>query len=123
MHWPAPLKSCRTRPSPAIRSNSCRSTPPPQAACRGFARSAFRRDRSRKNSTRCSSKANERTARAGPALFARPPEGRVLGTLRRPAFKDTLAALVHHHHEVRLAEIAALAQFSGEAVGLIDGFI
>jgi hypothetical protein len=47
----------------------------------------------------------------------------VLGTLRRPAFKDTFAALVYYHDEIRLAEIAALAEFSSEAPGLIDGFI
>src|SRR5712672_2693878 len=61
MHLPASLKSCRTRPSPAIRSSLCRSTPQPRTTCRGFACSAFRRDRSKKNSKRCSSKANEET--------------------------------------------------------------
>src|SRR5260370_20192371 len=61
MHLPASLKSCRTRPSPAIRSSLCRSTPQPRTTCRGFACSAFRRDRSKKDSKRCSSKANEET--------------------------------------------------------------
>src|SRR5882757_5405073 len=61
MHLPASLKSCRTRLSPAIRSSLCRSTPQPPTTCRGFVCSAFRRDRSKKNSKRCSSKANEET--------------------------------------------------------------
>src|ERR1700730_2862240 len=61
MHLPASLKSCRTRPSPVIRSSLCRSTPQPRTTCRGFARSAFRCDRSKKNSKRCSSKATEET--------------------------------------------------------------
>src|SRR6267378_7991596 len=61
MHLPGSLKSCRTRPSPAIRSSLCRSTPQPRTTCRGFVCSAFRRDRSKKNSKRCSSKANEET--------------------------------------------------------------
>src|SRR5712675_557871 len=61
MQLPASLKSCRTRPSPAIRSSLCRSTPQPRTTCRGFVCSAFRRDRSKKNSKRCSSKANEET--------------------------------------------------------------
>src|SRR5712675_3648292 len=61
MHLPASLKSCRTPHSPAIRSSLCRSTPQPRTTCRGFACSAFRRDRSKKNSKRCSSKANEET--------------------------------------------------------------
>src|ERR1700738_3936023 len=61
MHLPASLKSCRTRPSPAIRSSLCRSTPRPRTNCRGFVCSAFHRDRSKKNSKRCSSKANEET--------------------------------------------------------------
>src|SRR5215470_2302032 len=61
MYLPASLKSCRTRRSPAIRSSLCRSTPRPRATCRGFACSAFRRDRSKKNSKRCSSQANEET--------------------------------------------------------------
>src|ERR1700722_7435895 len=61
MYLPVSLKSCRARPSPAIRSSSCRSTPQLRTTCRGFACSAFRRDRSKKNSKRCSSKANEET--------------------------------------------------------------
>src|SRR6478672_5727812 len=61
MHSPASLKSCRTRLSPAIRSSLCRSTPQPRTTCRGSVCSAFRRDRSKKNSKRCSSKANEET--------------------------------------------------------------
>src|SRR5712675_1856613 len=61
MQLPASLKSCRTPHSPAIRSSLCRSTPQPRTTCRGFACSAFRRDRSKKNSKRCSSKANEET--------------------------------------------------------------
>src|SRR5580704_16184166 len=64
MRLPASLKSCRTRPSPAIRSSLCRSTPQPRTTCRGFACSVFRRDRSKKNSKRCSSKANEETQTA-----------------------------------------------------------
>src|ERR1700730_17626271 len=59
MHLPASLKSCRIHLSPAIRSSLCRSTPQPRTTCRGFACSAFARDRSKKNSKRCSSKANE----------------------------------------------------------------
>jgi 2-keto-3-deoxy-L-rhamnonate aldolase RhmA len=46
-----------------VRSSLCRSTPQPRTTCRGFACSAFRRDRSKKNSKRCSSKANEETQR------------------------------------------------------------
>jgi hypothetical protein len=61
MHLPTSLKSCRARPSPAIRSSLCRSTPQPRTTCRGFVCSAFRRDRSKKNSKRCSNKANEET--------------------------------------------------------------
>jgi hypothetical protein len=60
--WPASLKNYRTRPSPAIRSSLCRSTPQPRTTCRGFTRSVFRRDHSKKNSKRCSSKANEESS-------------------------------------------------------------
>src|SRR5262249_56160385 len=57
----AGINPCRPRRSPAIRSSLCRSTPRPRTTCRGFACSAFRRDRSKKNSKRCSSQANEET--------------------------------------------------------------
>src|ERR1700733_7503705 len=80
MHLPASLQSCRTRPSPAIRSSLCRSTPQPRTTCRGFTYSAFRRDRSKKNSKRCSSKANEETQqncdRAARKKWCRPPQMR-----------------------------------------------
>jgi hypothetical protein len=46
-------------PHPQSGRTLCRSTPPPRTTCRGFACSAFRRDRSKTNSKRCSSKANE----------------------------------------------------------------
>ncbi len=52
MHWPVLLRGCRSRHSPAIRSNLCRSTLQPPKGCRGFAHLGFRRDRSKMNSKR-----------------------------------------------------------------------
>src|SRR5258708_33709101 len=59
MHWPVLLRGCRSRHSPAIRSNLCRSTLRPPKGCRGFAHLGFRRDRSKMNSKRYSGEANE----------------------------------------------------------------
>jgi uncharacterized protein YbjT (DUF2867 family) len=53
-------RSYRTRPSPAIKSNSCRSIPWPRTS-RDFANSEFRRDRSKRNSRRCLTKAHDET--------------------------------------------------------------
>src|ERR1700745_1869499 len=55
MPLPVSLKSCRSRPSPAIRSSLCRSTPRPRRTGRDFAHSEFLRDRLKKNSKQCSS--------------------------------------------------------------------
>ena len=52
---PASLRSCRTRRSRAIRLSLCRSTRWSRAAGRDSVHSEFRRDRSKKNSKRCSS--------------------------------------------------------------------
>src|SRR5712672_2373993 len=59
MHWPVLLRGCRSRHSPAIRSNLYRSTLLPPKDCRGFAHLGFRRDRSKMNSKRYSGEANE----------------------------------------------------------------
>src|SRR5262249_51264506 len=59
MHWPVLPRGCRSRHSPAIRSNLCRSTLRPPKGCRGFAHLGFRRDRSKMNSKRYSGQANE----------------------------------------------------------------
>ncbi len=59
MHWPVSLRGCRSRHSPAIRSNLCRSTLQPLKGCRGFAHLGFRRDRSKMNSKQYSGEANE----------------------------------------------------------------
>src|SRR5262249_19926871 len=50
MHWPVLPRGCRSRHSPAIRSNLCRSTLRPPKDCRGFAHLGFRRARSTMNS-------------------------------------------------------------------------
>src|SRR5262245_25193247 len=55
MPLPASLKSCRSHPSPAIRSSLCRSTLWPRRTGLDFARSEFLRDRLKKNSKQCSS--------------------------------------------------------------------
>src|SRR5712664_2738281 len=103
MHLPASLKSCRTRPSPAIRSSLCRSTPQPRTTCRGFACSAFRRDRSKKNSKRCSSKANEETEqncdRTARKKWCRPTSARRAGRSPpgglQPALDDRFHEIDH----------------------------
>src|SRR5262249_29948063 len=59
MHWPVLPRGCRSRRSPAIRSNLCRSTRRPPKGYRGFAHLGFRRDRSKMNSKRYSGEANE----------------------------------------------------------------